>query len=212
MTNMTIAITNIVAPLLAAILVIFLKELSKAVTCASLGDTSIKTDGRLSLNPFKHIEPIGLILLFNFGTLGWGKPVETRQYRYKKPRNAIIISSLVPMLILILLGVLSIFLLAYVVPFPVSPLSYFLVSFLRNVMHFSFGLFVFNLIPLYPFEASRILKLFMPPNQALSFNSNERIYLFVLVLVFFMMPWALNGFFRGVADIIMNFFINLLVF
>ncbi|MCL1925444.1 MAG: site-2 protease family protein [Defluviitaleaceae bacterium] len=202
-----IPIITLVTPFLAAILVIFLKEFSKAVTCSAFGDKSIKNTGRLSLNPLKHIEPIGLILFFQFGTLGWGKPIETRNQIYRSSKNAVIISSLVPMVILILTGIVSSFLINTLPPLQ-TYLGFFWLTFLFQTMRFSFGLFIFNLIPLYPFEASRILKLFMSPNQSLTFSSNERMYLFILVFAFFLLPGHTNAIFSNIVSLMIAFFTN----
>lgn len=208
---MIIRLILLLTPILAAILVIFLKEYSKAITCTILGDSTLKETGRLSINPFKHIEPIGLILLLNFGTLGWGKPVETRKYRYKKPREAVIIASVVPLIVLLFLGAFSNFLMTAPLPFDLSIyLVIFLQEFLFSVMIFSFGLFIFNLIvPLFPFEASGILKSFISPNQAMNFSMNEKTYLFMLVLVFFMLGNRVNDFFGNMVYGMIVFFRSL---
>ena len=207
---MTNALITTLTPIIAAITVLFLKEYSKALTCSLLGDTTIKEEGRLSLNPFKYIEPIGLILLINFGTLGWGRPVETKKYRYKKPREAIIIAAIVPLLTLLSTGVLAAYLINMTITTTNIYVSFFLATFLFSVMSFSFGLLVVNLIvPLFPFEASGILKSFISPNQAINFGLNEKTYLFMLVLLFFMLGGTVNRFFHEIVMNMMSFFINI---
>ena len=82
-------------PLVAAVLLIAftVHEFAHAYTAYKFGDTTAKDQGRLTLNPMQHLDPIGTLLIFIAG-FGWARPVPVNRYRFKNPRLGGIIVSL----------------------------------------------------------------------------------------------------------------------
>lgn len=140
-----------------------LHEFAHALTAHKLGDPTARAAGRLSLNPLKHIEPIGFILLI-FAGFGWAKPVEFNPENLKHKRRDEILIALAGPLSNLLLGILF-FLIArivYLIPDqPGQELIFQSVNYLLFCGVLNFGLFVFNLIPLPPLDGSHLYLAFL---------------------------------------------------
>ena len=76
---------SVVFALVAIVVALTLHEFAHAAVASLCGDKTSKAQGRLSLNPLKHIDPVGFIMLFVFG-FGWAKPVNIRPTRFRHPR------------------------------------------------------------------------------------------------------------------------------
>jgi Zn-dependent protease len=129
-------------------------EFSHAFMSKLCGDTTATEQGRVTLNPLKHIDPLGFIMLFAVG-FGWAKPVQFNEQNLRNPQKDIIKIALA--------GPLSNAILAMVI-------SLFLCSFTGSIVRYSilwevfvyaifinWGLFIFNLIPLPPLDGSHVL-------------------------------------------------------
>lgn len=140
-------------------------EFSHAITAHLLGDATAEQHGRLTLNPFAHIDWMGVLPLVIFG-FGWAKPVPYNPYYFKKPRwDSLKVSLAGPgsnLLLALLSGAGYRILSAIEGDFGLLPLLLIL-SVLINLL-----LFFFNLIPIYPLDGSKILDaLFVKPQQQL---------------------------------------------
>ena len=154
-------------------------ESAHALASHLLGDNTAVRAGRLSLNPMRHFDPLGALCML-VGGVGWAKPVSINPYNYKNPKVGMALSAAA--------GPTSNFLLAWVSMIlyklcwysgarqAVPALSMFL--YYMVAMNLSLG--VFNLLPVPPFDGSRIALLFLP--QRLYFE--RYIMLAVLALVF----------------------------
>ncbi|HEY4553881.1 MAG TPA: site-2 protease family protein, partial [Bacillaceae bacterium] len=82
-------------PLVAAVLLIAftVHEFAHAYTAYKFGDNTAKDQGRLTLNPMQHLDPLGTLLIFLVG-FGWARPVPVNRYHFKNPRLAGIVVSL----------------------------------------------------------------------------------------------------------------------
>ena len=82
--------------LIAIIIATTVHEFTRALTSTILGDTLPKQKGRLTLNPIKHFEPIGFILMLATGGFGWGKPVDTTSLYYKNRKRDTLLTAIMP--------------------------------------------------------------------------------------------------------------------
>jgi Zn-dependent protease len=131
---------------------IILHELAHGWVAFKMGDPTAKLLGRLSLNPLKHLEPIGTLMLFVFG-FGWAKPVPVNFSNLRGPRKGFIFVSAAGIVANTLLAFTAFFLNRLLSPSPsgvVAPLLYYLAQ--VNIM-----LAAFNLIPIPPLDGSKIL-------------------------------------------------------
>ena len=141
-------------PLLYSIII---HELAHGWVAYRMGDPTAKLLGRLSLNPLKHLDPIGTIMLFIFG-FGWAKPVPVNFNNLRDTRKGLITVSAAGIIANMLLAFMAFFLNRVISPSPsgiLGALLYYLAQI--NIM-----LAAFNLIPLPPLDGSKILMGFAP--------------------------------------------------
>jgi Zn-dependent protease len=175
---------------LAAIIALTVHEYAHGYVAYRLGDDTAKNSGRLSLNPVRHLDPIGALCMVFFH-VGWARPVPINPRYFKNPKRGFALSALAGPLSNIILGFLGggLYLLTYAllrdVSFPSQNLAYNLAT---NLLLFLFvfhsvniGLGVFNLLPLPPFDGSRLLNVLLPEKVYFGVMKYERqIYLGVL--------------------------------
>jgi Zn-dependent protease len=166
-------------------------EFSKALVSTKFGDSRPKLEGRLTLNPLKHFEPIGFILFLIFG-YGWGRPVECSAMNYqlngkrdiKSRKLCTIIVNAAPMLISIILSIL--FEILWQVPiFETIGFGYVARAFSIFSNCFA-AIAVFNIIPVYPMSGGKILKSLLSPNAALKYSQSEKVIQMVVVFLLLM--------------------------
>ncbi|HWO76998.1 MAG TPA: site-2 protease family protein [Bacillus sp. (in: firmicutes)] len=137
-------------------------EFAHAYSAYRFGDNTAARQGRLTLNPLKHLDPIGTILFFIVG-FGWARPVPVNRFNFKNPRVAGIIVSVLGPISNLLLAVIGAFL--YYLFFYLDLTSDFFYTFSEFLLVFisiNVLLFVFNLIPLPPLDGYRIVEDLLP--------------------------------------------------
>ena len=165
-------------------------EMSHGYIAYKLGDPTAKMYGRLTLNPLKHLDPIGALcmLIFRFG---WAKPVPINTRYFKNPKRDMALSALagpVSNFILAFFGVLIWVILEKTLPsvLPATELGVNIyvmaLTFFRLFAIINIGLGVFNLIPCPPLDGSRIFYSFLPARYYFSVMKYER-YLSLAILV-----------------------------
>ena len=180
----------------AALLAIIFHELAHGATAYLLGDRTARDNERLSLNPLKHIDPLGLICMIFFG-FGWAKPVPINPTHFKNRRFGLLAVSLAGPLSNFLMAFLSLFS-ANLILTVLNPQGSLIISFLLLVVEFFFvsallniGLAVFNLIPIPPLDGSKILFSFLP-HSAIRFILCFERYGMIILLVLINLPFFSN--------------------
>ena len=135
-------------------------EFAHAYAAYKFGDMTAKNQGRLTLNPLRHIDPIGAIFIILVG-FGWARPVPVNRFFFKNPRmNSIVVSVVGPLsnLLLAFIGVLLI----YMMNIAGLNLPDFIYTFFNMFIRLNVVLFVFNLLPFPPLDGYRIIEDLVP--------------------------------------------------
>jgi len=192
--NQIYTLTTWIIPLL---LCIILHEVAHGYVALKLGDKTAWLLGRLNLNPIKHFDMIGSLLvpLLLWITkapmlFGWAKPVPVDFSRLNNPkRDTGLVAAAGPMvnLILAIVFVLIGRLILFVFPHDL-PICIWLIKNIRNGISFSLILACFNLLPILPMDGGRILWSVLPRKYANAYAETEKYGLFILIGVLFLLP------------------------
>ena len=169
----------------SCIVCIVLHELCHGLAALWMGDDTARRSGRLSLNPLKHIDPVGLVLLFTV-RFGWAKPVPVDMRRFPMPRLGMALTALAGplgnlLLALMLTPVYAVVFAWYQTGGPAT--VYYLAVFLLTTITLSIGLAVFNLFPIPPLDGAKVLFVFLPPQWYLKLMRYERYGTILLVVL-----------------------------
>jgi len=182
----------------AIIAALIFHELAHAFVAYRLGDTSQRERGRLTLNPIKHIDPIGGLMLLFVG-FGWAKPVMVDPRAFKSPKRGMGLTALagpVTNFLLALIG--AIIFVIWMGPEDTNTLLGFLEFrrfptalmsqghlFLFYFIQINVGLGIFNLIPIPPLDGSKILASFLPDRLYEKFLQAQTIMALALLVLMF---------------------------
>ena len=214
------------------LLALSVHEVSHGYVAYKLGDPTANSFGRLSLNPLKHLDPFGFIcmLLFRFG---WAKPVPINSRYFKKPRRDMALTAAAGPLSNVLLSILFAALLRIQLIFVekffstdinsvwalLGGLSVDLSSGFKMMAVLAYMLYmgvvlnislaVFNLIPIPPFDGSRIFYTFLPVNLYFKVMKYEKYIMIAILLLLLFTPFLdilISGATEGLASLIMKIF------
>ena len=169
-------------------------EAAHGYVAYKLGDRTAKNLGRVTLNPLKHLDPIGAISMLIFG-YGWAKPVPINTRNFDNPRKGMAITGIAGPISNLILGVISCIIyvaldLLYVKAVLAGSASNVIttINILAMLFYISailnFGLMTFNLIPVPPFDGSRFFYIFLPSKWYFKVMKYEQTIMIVILIAF----------------------------
>ncbi len=151
------AVLSVMLGVIPSLICITLHELSHGLVALLLGDDTAKKAGRLTLNPLRHLDPMGLLMMAVFH-VGWAKPVPVNMYRFRDPKRGMALTALAGPASNLLIAVVFLFLYgAAYLPLGGSAVGRYVLQMLQLTAIISLGLALFNLIPLPPLDGSKVL-------------------------------------------------------
>jgi len=186
-------IINAVTIAVPALICITVHELAHGYTAYRLGDDTAKKMGRLTLNPIKHIDIVGLVMIL-LVRFGWAKPVPVNMNNFKHPKAYMAVTAIAGPLANLILAVIVMFIFLIISPYeninaffvayilddaPIALIILFLMAQL-NVM-----LAIFNLLPIPPLDGSKVLFSLLPDNIYNKLMKYERYGMVLLLLLVF---------------------------
>ena len=146
---------NLLFIIVALLLSLILHEIGHGFVALKCGDPTAKMMGRLSLDPRKHLDPIGMICMFFLG-IGWAKPVPINPYNFRNRNRDMILVSIAGIFVNLVLFLISTFL--YVLLFQkTGTFVDYLKQFLMILLTYNISLAVFNLVPIPPLDGYRLV-------------------------------------------------------
>ena len=183
---MIYTLTTWVIPLLLAMIV---HEVAHGLIARKLGDNTAEREGRLTLNPLPHIDPIGSILLpllcwlSHSGIMfGWAKPVPVNFSRLNRPKRDMGLVAVAGPLANLLLAILFVIIGRFAVELlPQGIVLRWIMENIQSGVAISLVIGIFNLLPILPLDGGRILVSILPLKYAIKYQSTEKYGFFVLI-------------------------------
>ena len=176
-------IIDLLISVITAVICITVHEMSHGLAAKLMGDDTAETQRRLSLNPLRHIDPAGLVMLVVF-KIGWAKPVPVNMMRFRKPKAGMALTALA--------GPISNFVLAAILLFargmltvPLSKVGWGItvIELFDTTAYLSVCLGLFNLIPLPPMDGSKVLFSFLPDRLYMKLMRYERYGMIIIIIL-----------------------------
>ena len=192
---------NLFLSLPGILLAISFHEMAHGFAADAMGDPTPKLAGRLTVNPLKHIDPLGLLsmVLFRFG---WAKPVPINPLNFKDRKKGMIIVSLAGILTNLLLGFLGMATYFLVVPLQ----NEILMTIIQYIYIYNIVFAVFNLLPIPPLDGSKVLMVFLPSKALPTFYEFQKYGMFIILGL------AITGLLGMIINPVINLIINLYSF
>lgn len=202
MENTLLQVAALIIPLIFAIV---FHEVAHGWTALALGDPTARERRRLSLNPIRHVDPIGTVVLPGFLALagapifGWAKPVPVNARRLRNPRKGMMVVAAAGPITNLLLGALGAVLLGLLIRFageaPGSAATFAAMN-LNNFILINIFLALFNLLPVPPFDGSHIVEGALPRSAARVYAKLRPfgfplLFLLLLVIPYLFPEWGI---------------------
>lgn len=189
MSNLSLLL-NLLISIPGVLLAITFHEYAHAFAAYKLGDDTAKLQGRMTLNPLNHLDPIGIFMLLFLG-FGWGKPVQidsrnfNRNISIKKAEAIVALAGPVSNFILaIIFSIITALLVKFNVLMNVNyNTARIIIAILQSIILMNIGLGLFNLIPLPPLDGSKVLSGFLPYKADMWFKNNEQIFYIIFLVL-----------------------------
>lgn len=180
--------------LIAIVFSIVAHEFAHAFTASKMGDPTAKLAGRMSLNPAKHLDPIGAICLVVFG-FGWAKGVPVNPNLFRNYKKGQVLVSLSGVLTNLILGIIFTFLSAVSMLFDPNVLVLLFLQYLFMYLAvINYVLAIFNILPIYPLDGFSFLEAFLPyDNKFLNFMRKYGVIILLILLVSGLISFLING-------------------
>ena len=200
--NTLVEAAALILPLIFAIV---FHEVAHGLMARSLGDNTAERQGRLSLNPFKHVDPIGTVILpgilamAHLPVFGWAKPVPVMANRLRSPRrDMMLVGAAGPGSNLIMAAIAAVVLGLVMKPYggeqePVGTM-HFIVLNLFNFISINVFLALFNLLPIPPFDGSHIVEGLLPEQAARGYAKFRQVGMLIPILLIIVLPQLIPGF------------------
>ena len=210
----TNALFGLIATIPGVLVAITFHEFAHGFAAYKLGDNTAKNEGRLTLNPLHHLDPIGGLMLL-FAGFGWGKPVHVNPSNYTRKismeKGEAIVSAAGPITNLVLAFIFAIIYGAIYkfagVAFLMTTVGSIVMLLIQSTIVINIGLGIFNLIPLPPLDGSKVIMPLLPYKAKQWFRNNEQIFYIIFVVIWItgiagsIISPAINAVFSGIMNI-----------
>ena len=199
-------IINLILSVPAVLLAITVHEFGHAFAAYKLGDDTPLRQGRLTLNPLDHVDPLGIAMLL-FAKIGWGRPVQVNPRNYNRnitvEKADAIVSFAGPLMNFITAIIFTLIYCALIrfagIAFLMSGIGDIIFSLIASIITMNVGLGIFNMIPLPPLDGSKIFLPILPRNAKYWFIQHEQMFYFIFLAI-----WVTGIAGRLIAPIIMQ--------
>lgn len=186
----TDGIFSLILSIPAVLLAITVHEFGHAFAAYKLGDDTPVRQGRLTLNPLDHVDPLGIAMLL-FAHIGWGKPVQVDPRNYNRnitvEKADAIVSFAGPLMNFITAIIFALIYCALYrfagISLLTSNIGYIIISIIASIVTMNIGLGVFNMIPLPPLDGSKIFLPILPRNAKYWFIQHEQMFYFIFLAI-----------------------------
>lgn len=210
---MNTTISNLLYTIPAVLIAIVLHEWAHGFISYKLGDPSPKAEGRLSLNPLKHLDPVGTLCLLFF-RFGWAKPVQVNPNYYKDRKMGMMWTALAGPIMNFIISFMTILIVIIILKFfpnfILTDLGYYVYNVLLVTSFLSISLGVFNLIPIPPLDGSKILFAILPEDMYFAYMKYERYGMILLVILLYSGVFSMilspltTGIYNGMITLLSN--------
>ena len=183
-------------------------EFSHGFIAYRMGDYTAKNDGRLSLNPLAHLDPVGTIMLLissfsGFG-FGWAKPVPIDPSCFRKPKKGMVLTALAGpvsnfllalvsgLIMVVTVGIIGVDDAVYALENGSMPVLLVFVKFMSTMISINLGLGIFNLLPIPPLDGAKIIGGFLPERLYFRIMEYETYIGLIFVAIILFAPSALD--------------------
>ena len=227
--NIRDIIINLLLTIPVIMIALSFHEAAHGFIAYKMGDHTAYNLGRVTMNPLKHLDPLGTLCMFLVG-YGWAKPVPINSRNFKDPKKGMALTALAGPVSNLILGIIGaiLYALTYALFIKNADFLYehvFLSNIVKVILNFFFyfgflniGLMLFNLIPVPPFDGSRIISVFLPTRIYFGIMKYERYILYGILLASFAcsylfdfspISWLTNRVFGGICSPFLKLFFKI---
>ena len=194
---------SFVAFVIAVVVGITVHEFSHAAAATAQGDLTAKAQGRLTLNPASHLDPLGSLFLI-IGGFGWGRPTPYNPLRLRRRRVGAALVGLAGPASNLLVAILAAIALRVAFSSGLDVLSSFTGKLLVALGEWNVVLAVFNLLPIPPLDGSRLLSMLLPPSRQNIVYFLDRFGIFLLLGLLLLAPGLFQPLFTSMTRAILS--------